>query len=115
MAIISVLLGAAGQVLVKMGARNLELSFAWHDLFASLWTILRNLPVMSGLLLYGLSFLLWVKVLTELDLSYAYPLVSLGYILVIICSYFLFKEQLSAYRLFGILLIIAGVVVVARS
>lgn len=115
LAIVSVILGALGQVLVKLGARHLELSFAWHDLGQTLWTIVKNAPVMGGLFLYGVSFLLWVKVLTKLELSYAYPLVSIGYILVMACSYFLFKENLSLYRLLGTLLIIAGVVVVARS
>lgn len=115
LAIVSVILGAIGQVLVKLGARHLELSFARQELAATLWTLLRNLPVMGGLLLYGISFLLWVKVLTKLELSYAYPLVSIGYVLVMICSYWLFREQLSLPRLFGTGLIILGVVLVARS
>lgn len=115
LAILSVILGAVGQVLVKLGAARLDLSFAWRDLGQSALGMLRNLPVMSGLFLYGISFLLWVKVLTKLELSYAYPLVSLGYVLVVVCSYFLFHESISLQRVCGIIVIIAGVVLVARS
>ncbi|KLU60183.1 putative 4-amino-4-deoxy-L-arabinose-phosphoundecaprenol flippase subunit ArnF [Peptococcaceae bacterium CEB3] len=113
--IVSVVLSAIGQILVKLGAENLDLSFKGSKVFYSLLLILRNVPIMSGVIIYGLSFLLWIKVLSKVPLSYAYPMVSLGYILIMIFSYFLFHENISLTRLVGILLIIAGVVFVARS
>lgn len=115
LALVSVFLGAIGQILVKLGATHLELDFSSAHLVGSLLAIFKNLPVMSGLFLYGISFLLWVKVLTKLELSYAYPLVSLAYVLIMLVSWLAFKESLSIYRLLGTFLIILGVVLVARS
>ena len=113
--ILPVLLGAVGQILVKVGARNLTLDFSGAHLLQSLLTIVKNLPVMSGLVLYGLSFILWVKVLSKVELSYAYPLVSLAYVVILGFSFFVFKEHVSVLRVAGTLLIIVGVVFVARS
>ncbi|HVJ49801.1 SMR family transporter [Desulfitobacterium sp.] len=115
LALVSVLLGAIGQILVKLGAIHLELDFSSTHLFGSLFSILKNLPVMSGLFFYGISFLLWVKVLTKLELSYAYPLVSIGYVLIMLVSWLVFKESISIYRILGTLFIIFGVILVARS
>ncbi|MBC2425350.1 SMR family transporter, partial [Clostridium beijerinckii] len=64
---------------------------------------------------YGLSFLLWIKVLSKVELSYAYPMVSLGYVLVMLFSYFIFKENITPLRILGIAFIILGVILVARS
>jgi multidrug transporter EmrE-like cation transporter len=113
--LVSVFLGAIGQVLVKYGASALELNFAGKYLIASIVSILKNIPVMCGIISYGVSFLLWIKVLSKVELSYAYPMVSIGYILVMFFSYFLFKENISVMRVFGVILIIAGVILVARS
>lgn len=113
--LISVFLGALGQILVKLGAVNLQLNFAGINLFKSLGAIITNLPVMLGIISYGVSFLLWIKVLSKVELSYAYPMVSIGYVLVMIFSYFLFKENISLLRILGVVCIIVGVILVAKS
>lgn len=111
----SVFLGAIGQVLVKFGAVNLTLNFSSEYILSSILSILKNVPVMCGILSYGISFLLWIKVLSKVELSYAYPMVSLGYVIIMIFSYFFFKENISFLRVVGVLLIIMGVVLVSRS
>lgn len=113
--LISVFLGAIGQILVKIGAVNLQLNFVGINLFKSLGAIITNLPVMLGIISYGVSFLLWIKVLSKVELSYAYPMVSLGYVLVMIFSYFIFKENISLIRIVGVTFIIIGVLCVAKS
>ncbi|MDF2883609.1 MAG: transporter [Clostridiaceae bacterium] len=111
----SVFLGAIGQVLVKFGASNLTLNFTSKDILSSILSILKNAPVMCGIISYGVSFLLWIKVLSKVELSYAYPMVSIGYVLVMVFSYFFFKENISFLRVLGVLFIIIGVVLVSRS
>lgn len=113
--LISVFLGAIGQVLVKYGAVNLNLNFTIKYLVPSILSILKNLPVMLGVISYGLSFLLWIKVLSKVELSYAYPMVSLGYIITMVFSYFLFKENISFIRILGVAFIMLGVILVSRS
>lgn len=70
---------------------------------------------MAGIISYGISFLLWIKVLSKVELSYAYPMVSLGYVLVMIFSYFFFKENITPIRILGVAFIMIGVILVARS
>ncbi|WP_125153712.1 SMR family transporter [Clostridium rectalis] len=111
----SVFLGALGQILVKIGAVNLNLDFTTAHIFQSILSIIKNLPVMSGIISYGISFLLWIKVLSKVELSYAYPMVSLGYIIVMIFSYFFFKENINFLRIMGVLFIIVGVILVSKS
>lgn len=113
--LVSVFLGAVGQVLVKYGAVNLQLNFAVKALIPSILGILKNGPVMLGTISYALSFLIWIKVLSKVELSYAYPMVSIGYILTMFFSYFLFKENISLIRIAGVGFIIIGVILVAKS
>ncbi|QXE20576.1 SMR family transporter [Clostridium sp. 001] len=113
--LISVFLGAIGQVLVKYGVVNLNLNFTIKYLIPSILSILKNLPVMLGIISYGLSFLLWIKVLSKVELSYAYPMVSLGYIITMVFSYFMFKENISFIRILGVAFIMLGVILVSRS
>lgn len=113
--IISVILGAFGQILVKIGAKNLELDFSPEHLLRSLGAIMQNFPVMAGLFLYGVSFILWIKVLSKTELSYAYPFVSLGYIFIMAFSVMVFKESISFYRVLGTVLVIVGVIFISRS
>ena len=113
--IISVILGAFGQILVKIGAKNLKLDFSLDHLLVSLGEIIRNIPVMSGMFLYCISFIIWVKVLSKTELSYAYPFVSLGYLLIMVFSFFVFKENITYSRIIGTLFVIIGVIFIARS
>lgn len=113
--LISVFLGAVGQILVKVGAPTLQLSFTLNEIFPSIINIIRNLPVMAGIISYGVSFLIWIKVLSKVELSYAYPMVSLGYVITMAFSYFVFKENISIMRFMGVGFIIVGVIIVAKS
>ena len=58
---------------------------------------------------------MWLAVLAKEEVSYAYPLSSLGYIVVLAGSYFLFQEHISFSRLLGIGLIILGAVFIEYS
>lgn len=113
--LVSVFLGSFGQILVKIGAPNLQLNFSGINILYSILHILKNIPVMMGIISYGISFLIWIKVLSKVELSYAYPMVSLGYVLVMIFSYFFFKENITLSRILGTALIILGVIFIARS
>ncbi|MBU8905915.1 SMR family transporter [Desertibacillus haloalkaliphilus] len=110
--LLSVLLGSIGQVVLKIGANKLDsFTLSFETLVADLLRMARTPEIVIGLVLFGTSFLLWIKVLTKADLSYAYPLVSLGYINVVILSYFLFGESFTVMKVLGITLIISGVIV----
>ncbi len=64
---------------------------------------------------YGASAILWLEVLTKLDFSVAFPLVSVSYLLALFIGRFLFHENVNFYRVMGVLLICSGVFFVIRS
>jgi multidrug transporter EmrE-like cation transporter len=71
--------------------------------------------VIGGLAVYGVGVISWLFALSHLELSYAYPFSSLGYVGIILGSYFLFKERISAIRLVGIGVIILGLLIISQS
>lgn len=105
--LIAIALGVAGQLLLKFGMLR-QPSFR----VAEIGGILRNGPVVLGFGCYGLSVLLYLQALANLDLSLAYPTVSLGYVLVIVMSRLLFNESVSAMRWTAVMIICLGVVLV---
>jgi multidrug transporter EmrE-like cation transporter len=107
--LLSVFLGAVGQVAFKYGATHLPDTGSVMEKVVAAW------PITVGLAVYGVSTLLWIYALRTVELSYAYPLISLGYILVFIASYFLFHEAIGLLRMGGLVLILSGIVLVANS
>ena len=77
-ALISIMLGAFAQYLLKVGVQQV----IWYkdEGFYTLMSGLINMRLLSGILCYGLSLLFWLYVLSKIELSRAYPLVSLGYV-----------------------------------
>ncbi len=113
--LISVLLGSVGQVLAKLGARGLHPQLSLQGLGRLFFQVLTTPVLLIGLICFGSSFLLWLVVVSKMELSFAYPMVSLGYLVVVLASWVLFKENLSWLRLAGLLMICMGVSLVARS
>lgn len=82
-----------------------------------LWFLLRmiwNPWVLSGLAAAFLAFLCWMAAMTKFELSYAYPFMSLAFVLVLVMSGLLFREPVTMAKVVGILLIVAGIVVGSR-
>jgi multidrug transporter EmrE-like cation transporter len=70
------------------------------------------LPIIGGLTCYVLSVVLWIIALSRVDVSIAYPMLSLGYVVTAIGAWYLFGEALSFQRLFAVILV--GVALLAR-
>jgi drug/metabolite transporter (DMT)-like permease len=70
-----------------------------------------NLYTVLGIALYGISFLLYIYLISKYDLGYIIPLVTaFVYILIFTASFFIFKEAFTAMKVVGITLIVAGLV-----
>ncbi|MGL5336937.1 MAG: DMT family transporter [Enterovibrio sp.] len=79
-------------------------------------SILGNIPLISGLALYGLAFILYAVALTYLPLNVAHPTLTSGSIaLVAVASVVFFGETLTAINIAGLILIIFGVVALTIS
>ena len=68
-----------------------------------------NSFIITAFFLYAIGFVLWLVVLSKLNVNVAYPMMSLGYVLNAIVAYFLFKEPLSKRSFMGIVIIMLGI------
>jgi len=71
--------------------------------------------VILGLVFYGVGTIFWLTALSKVELSYAYPMLSLGYILIFFLSWITLGEKVSFVRFSGIALICLGLLLVART
>ena len=71
--------------------------------------------IFASFMLYAVSAILWLEVLSKLDFSVAFPMVSLTYVGTLFVGRFVFNEPVNLYRIFGVLLICSGVFFVIRS
>jgi len=82
---------------------------------ASLAKLATNPFVLGGFALIFSGSIFWLSVISQVPLSYAYPMLSTSYILVVGASWLVLGEQITWLRLAGVLVIMAGVSLVARS
>lgn len=94
----------------KLG--NIDLSL--NHLLPMLVKIFTNGWLLLGLACFASSMILWLKVISTMELSRAYPSVSLSYVIVFIVSVILFKEGVSMEKIGGVLCIILGVFLLQR-
>jgi drug/metabolite transporter (DMT)-like permease len=110
----SVLLAVTGQLLMKRGM-VLFGTFPANQLLFKLIPMFMNPYVFFGFAAFGLSSLFWLIVLSRMELSLVYPLVSVAYVIVALFSYFVFKENVTLIRWVGVAVIMLGVFLISRS
>lgn len=114
--LIGVLLNAGAQLMLKAGMAQIGyFEFTLSNALPIALKVMANLPIIGGVMLYGVSIVIWLLVLSRVEVSFAYPMISIGYIVNAIAAYYLFGEPLTSMRMFGIFIIISGVYLVARS
>jgi drug/metabolite transporter (DMT)-like permease len=115
--LICVLAGAAGQIFWKTGMSGLDKINGVGDLLQlkTAWDIFTNKYIIIGVFLYGMSVFLWLGALSTLDVSFMYPLLSLGYVLTAIFAFIYIGENVTLVRWAGIVLVVAGCVLITRS
>jgi multidrug transporter EmrE-like cation transporter len=110
-------LNAAAQLLLKLAVRPLQhvTDFGFDTVRQSLWLLATSLPFWTGMLCYAVSVCVWIAALSKAPVSTAYPMLSLGYVVVAAVSFLWLGESLSTAKILGIALICAGVILVSRS
>ena len=113
---LGVLLNATAQLLLKAGT-NAVGHFEFHaDNVVPVGMKLALEPhILGGITCYVVSLVVWIMGLSRVEVSIAYPMLSIGYVLNAVAAWYLFGEAVSMTRLAGIGIIIVGVYIVARS
>jgi undecaprenyl phosphate-alpha-L-ara4N flippase subunit ArnE len=100
-----VVLNAVAQIALRHGVSGNTAGRAGQGRFwICLWAIF-----------FSLATLLWLIALRHIAISYAYPLLGAGYILVTLMAKWFLREEVSAFRWASILVITAGVVMVGAN
>jgi drug/metabolite transporter (DMT)-like permease len=114
--ILSVFINASAQLLLKAGMNRIGyFNFSWANVGPITAQVIINPFIMIGLAFYVLAVVVWLLVLSRTDVSIAYPMISLAYVVNAIAAYYLFGENLSLMRMAGIGVILLGVYLIART
>ena len=111
-----VLLNAGAQLLLKAGTNSIgAFEYSAANIVPIGWKLATEPHIVGGLSCYVVSVVVWIMALSRVEVSIAYPLLSVGYVVNAIAAYYLFGEAVTPMRLTGIAIIILGVWIVARS
>lgn len=116
LSISTTLLITSGQVLWKVGIQKAGgFYLPEQSIFENVFRILFNGWVFSGFVVYAVAtgFFMWL--ISKFDISLIIPITSVAFIYSLLAGYFIFNEQISLVRIFGVLLIVAGVFLVVKN
>jgi drug/metabolite transporter (DMT)-like permease len=115
--LIYVLAGAAGQIFWKEGMSGLGRINGMGDLLQvkTVEDTFTNKYIILGIFLYAISVFLWLGAMSTLDVSFMYPLLSLGYIVTAILAFVFIGENITLLRWAGIAVIIVGCFMITKS
>jgi len=114
--LLSILMSSTAHIFLKKGmmvhAQNAETQ---HEIVRLVWSIGTNPWVMGGMFLHVSALVVWLWALSKVDISFAYPFIALGYVLVSAMAWIWLGEAISSMRMLGMVIIILGIFVLARA
>ncbi|MBT78781.1 MAG: small multi-drug resistant family protein [Alteromonadaceae bacterium] len=114
--LLSVSLSVAAQILLKLGMSNSVIKDAFDvSTINGVISILLNLHILGGLFAYVASAAVWLGVLSQIDVSKAYPFVGLGFIGTMLLGFIILNEPLNFNKLAGTFFVVLGVVLLSKS
>src|SRR5690349_10312990 len=100
--LLGVSLNAVAQLLLKAGMMQIgHFDFSMANAMHIGMKVMMNPPILTGLVCYGVSVIVWLLVLSRVPVSLAYPMLSIGYIVTALAAYYFFGEPLTSARLMG--------------
>jgi len=109
-------MSSTAHIFLKKGMMTHALNAVKSEEFIGLaWNVGTNPWVMGGMALHISALVVWLWALSKVDISFAYPFLALGYILVSAMAWFWLGEELSSMKILGMGIIIIGILVLARA
>lgn len=107
---------AAAQLMLKHGMSSFaQLSLASGNVPLKIMQVIFSPWVFAGLVMFVISTLSHLYVLSKVELSFAYPFLSLAYVIVTLFTFFVFHEDVNSWRVAGLAFICFGTVLIAQS
>lgn len=114
---ICILAGASGQICWKHAMNNREEIRDINSLFnaKTIFGIITDKYIIAGLMFYGFALIFWLGAMSTLEISFMYPMLSLGYVIVAVLAFIFLGENISLARWAGIALIVVGSILITRG
>ena len=113
---IGVMLNVAAQLLIKAGTNAIGyFEFTRENIFPIGWKLATEWHIISAMACYGLSVVIWILALSRVQVSIAYPLLSMGYVVNAVAAWYLFNEAFNPTKVLGVGVIILGVIIISRA
>ena len=103
-----------GELLLKSGMNSIGI-LSLSNFWPTLGKIVTNPRIIGGFGFFGVGAVFWLAAISRVPLSWAYPMLSIGYLLILLFSAVILKEQVAPLRWIGALIICVGIVLVFRS
>jgi multidrug transporter EmrE-like cation transporter len=111
-----VMLNVAAQLLIKSGTNAIGyFEYTRENILPIGWKLATEPHIIGALTCYVVGVVVWILALSRVQVSIAYPLLSLGYIVNAVAAHYLFSEAITPSKMIGMGVIIVGVVVISRA
>jgi multidrug transporter EmrE-like cation transporter len=111
-----IFLNAIAQLLLKKGTNAIgAIHLTAENWFSIGVQLATQLPIIGGLTCYVVSVVVWIIGLSRVDVTIAYPLLSIGYIVNAVGAWYFLGEMMSLQRMLAIGVIIIGVALLVKS
>lgn len=111
-----IIFGISGQLLLKTGMMQIgKFALMHHGILLQMLKIFMNPYVFLGFCSYAMGSIVWIVTLSRVPLSFAYPMLSVNYVGVLLAAQFIFHEPVSPIRWLGVVIICFGVMLIGRS
>lgn len=104
----------SGELLLKSGMSSVGI-LGFSNFWPTLGKVFTNPRILGGFGLAGIGAVFWLAAISRAPLSWAYPMLSIGYLLLLLLSAIVLKEQVTPLRWVGALVICVGIILVFRS
>ena len=114
--LVAILLGTCAQLLLKAGANAIgPVAYTSDAALAATLRFALEPRILAGTGCYAVSLVLWILGLTRVEVSVAYPMLSIGFALNAALAWWLLGEAVTPVRMLGIGVVMVGVILIARS
>jgi multidrug transporter EmrE-like cation transporter len=114
--LLSIFISSTAHVFLKKGMLTFSLDGTKAEgLTGLIWSVGTNPWVIGGMFLHVSALVIWLWALNRVDISFAYPFLALGYVLVSAMAWYWLGEELNSMKVLGMGIIIIGILVLARS
>ncbi|MDD2720261.1 MAG: SMR family transporter [Gallionella sp.] len=116
MILTGVMLNAAAQLLMKTGTNAVGyFDFSVANILPVGWKLATEPHIIGAMVCYVFGVVIWILALSRVQVSIAYPLLSMGYIVNAVAAWYLFGESFSPAKVIGVGIIILGVIIISRA